>query len=56
MVQNGIMTRNEVRGLENLPPKPGGDKLTVQSQNVPLGEQPAIDEEPADVDDQDEDA
>ena len=37
MVQNGIMTRNEVRRLENLPPLPGGDELTVQSQNVPLG-------------------
>lgn len=38
MVQNGIMTRNEVRRLENLPPLPGGDELTVQSQNVPLGD------------------
>ena len=41
MVQNGVMTRNEVRRLENLPPLPGGDELTVQSQNVPLGQQPA---------------
>lgn len=40
MVQNGIMTRNEVRALENLPPKPNADELTAQSQNVPLG-QPA---------------
>jgi HK97 family phage portal protein len=38
MVTNGIMTRNEVRRLENLPPLPGGDDLTVQSQNVPLSE------------------
>lgn len=38
MVQNGIMTRNEVRRLENLPPLEGGDVLTVQSQNVPLGQ------------------
>lgn len=38
MVQNGIMTRNEVRRLENRPPLPGGDELTVQSQNVPLAE------------------
>lgn len=38
MVTNGIMTRNEVRRLENLPPMDGGDELTVQSQNVPLGE------------------
>lgn len=40
MVQNGIMTRNEVRRLENLPPLEGGDSLTVQSQNVPLGQGP----------------
>lgn len=40
MVQNGIMTRNEVRRLENLPPIEGGDSLTVQSQNVPLGQEP----------------
>jgi HK97 family phage portal protein len=38
MVTNGIMTRNEVRRLENLPPLDGGDDLTVQSQNVPLSE------------------
>ncbi len=36
MVQNGIMTRNEVRRLENLPPLPGGDVLTVQSQMIPI--------------------
>lgn len=40
-VQNGIYTRNEVRSWENLPPAEGGDELTVQSQNVPLGEQAA---------------
>jgi hypothetical protein len=38
MVTNGIMTRNEVRRLENLPPLDGGDDLTVQSQNVPLSD------------------
>lgn len=38
LVQNGIMTRNEVRRLENLPPLPGGDLATAQSQNVPLGQ------------------
>lgn len=38
MVQNGLMTRNEVRRKENLPPLDGGDELTVQSQNVPLGQ------------------
>ena len=35
MVQNGIMTRNEVRRLENLPPLPGGDQLTIQSNMIP---------------------
>jgi HK97 family phage portal protein len=39
-VMNGIMTRNEVRGLENLPPHDSADDLTVQSQNVPLGTEP----------------
>ncbi|MFC3873306.1 phage portal protein [Neisseria musculi] len=30
MLQNGVMSRNEVRRLENLPPVEGGDVLTVQ--------------------------
>ena len=30
MLQNGVMTRNEVRALENLPPVTGADQLTVQ--------------------------
>jgi HK97 family phage portal protein len=34
--QNGINTRNEIRARENLPPLPGGDDLTVQSNLVPL--------------------
>lgn len=33
--QNGIMTRNELRALENLPPLPGGDDLTIQSNMIP---------------------
>jgi HK97 family phage portal protein len=33
---NGWMTRDEIRGLENLPRLPGGDQLTVQSALVPL--------------------
>lgn len=37
-VQNGIMTRNEVRRLENLPPMPGGGDLTVQVNLVPIGQ------------------
>lgn len=49
MTQNGIMTRNEVRDLENLDALPGGDELTIQSNLVPatlLGQgtsAPAID-------------
>jgi len=34
--QNGIVTRNECRQLENLPPVEGGDELTAQSNLVPL--------------------
>ena len=36
MSQNGVMTRNEIRKLENLPPIDGGDELTAQSNLVPL--------------------
>lgn len=38
MVQNGIYTRNFVRGLENQPPMivDGADSLTVQSQLLPI--------------------
>lgn len=36
-LQNGWMTRNEVRRLENLPPVEGGDILTVQSNMISLG-------------------
>lgn len=34
--QNGWMTRNEIRALENWPPVEGGDDLTVQSNLVPV--------------------
>ena len=37
LVQNGIKTRNECRQLENDPPQPGGDVLTVQSNLLPIG-------------------
>ena len=37
MAQNGVMSRNEIRKLENLPPVEGGDDLTAQSNLVPLG-------------------
>lgn len=36
-VQNGIMTRNECRQLENLPPVEGADELTAQTNLVPVG-------------------
>lgn len=35
-LQNGWMSRNDVRRLENLPPIEGGDIYTVQSALVPL--------------------
>lgn len=36
LTQNGIMTRNEVRKLENLAAMDGGDDLTVQSNMIPM--------------------
>lgn len=36
MVQNGIYSRNEVRGKENLAPRPGADDLTAQVNLAPL--------------------
>jgi HK97 family phage portal protein len=36
MGQSGFMTPNEIRALENLPPKPGGDNLLVQGAMMPL--------------------
>jgi hypothetical protein len=41
-VQNGLMTRNEWRQLENLPPLPGGEALTAQSNLVPVDQLGAI--------------
>lgn len=38
MTNIGVMTRNECRALENLPPIEGGDVITVQMQDVPLTE------------------
>ncbi len=38
MTQNGLLTRNEGRALENYPPLPGGDVLTVQSNMLPLSD------------------
>lgn len=36
MTQNGLLTRNEGRRLDNRPPMPGGDDLTVQSNLLPV--------------------
>jgi HK97 family phage portal protein len=36
LAQNGLRTRNELRALDNLPPLPGGDDLTVQSNLMPI--------------------
>lgn len=41
MTASGIMSINECRRLENLPPVPGGDVPRLQQQNVPLGMQVA---------------
>ena len=38
-IQNGIRTPNEVRELENLPPRAGGDDLMIQGATVPIGAQ-----------------
>lgn len=54
-VQNGIYTRDEVRSWENLPPKGGAaNELTVQSQNIPIGQQPAPSQPPAEPDEDEE--
>lgn len=39
MVAGGIFTRNEARKAFDLPPVDGGDVITVQAQDVPLGGQ-----------------
>lgn len=42
-LQNGWMTINEVRALENLPPVKGGAVPRMQSQNVPITQAPPAD-------------
>lgn len=38
LIRLGVMTRNEARALEGLPPIVGGDVVTVQMQDVPLAQ------------------
>lgn len=45
MVQNGCMTPNEVRSLEQLNPIAGGDQLFIQMNMSPLGKLPNADDE-----------
>jgi HK97 family phage portal protein len=43
LTQNGVMTRNEARQLENMPPVEGGNQATAQTNLAPLaklGEEP----------------
>jgi HK97 family phage portal protein len=35
-INGGVLTNNEARQFENLPPKPGGDVLRAQAQMIPL--------------------
>ena len=49
MAQNGLMVRDEIRAKENLPPIPGGQTATVQSNLIDLaklGETPPTDTPP----------
>lgn len=45
--QNGFLTRNEGRALDNRPPLPGGDALTVQSNMMPLDQLGVVNAQPA---------
>lgn len=45
-IQNGVLTPNEGRALDNRPPLPGGDDLMIQGATVPLGSQPRAGDTP----------
>jgi len=36
VMKDGIMTPNEIRAMEGLPPIKGGDKVMIQGANIPL--------------------
>jgi len=55
MTDRGIMSRNEARRAENLPPVPGGDRFMVPANMVLLEEDGSIPSEEEDDDDQDGD-
>ncbi len=42
MLDAGVMTINEVRALENLPPVPGGEVPRMQAQNIPITQSAGI--------------
>jgi HK97 family phage portal protein len=46
-VQNGLLTPNEGRALDNRPAMPEGDKLYIQGATIPLGSQPVTPAAPA---------
>jgi HK97 family phage portal protein len=50
-INDGWMSPNEARKLENLPPRPGGDRFYIQGAIVPLDENgiPEVPEKPAAV-------
>lgn len=49
-IQNGVLTPNEARALDNRAAKDGGDVLLIQGATVPLGSQP-VQEEPREPED-----
>lgn len=42
-IQNGLLTPNEGRAMDNRPSMPNGDDLLIQGATVPLGSQPTND-------------
>jgi HK97 family phage portal protein len=55
LVTSGILTPDEARALEDLPPIEGGDKAYMQQQMVPLGTTPTPPAPPPAADEPDED-
>ena len=53
-LEKGWMSPNEVRGLEDMNPIPGGDVYSIQLNKTPLGDEQADEPEPPEEDDQEE--